>query len=499
MLKIIKHLIPWIMMVLSTVYLKTDLYALDTIMVTKYDLPYEVMSITSTQDNLQIQGWAFISYKQHFDSAQDHLIQLEFISVHHQFTIDANLTSISQTAMMTYFGSPTCSETSTYQIAETCNYRYENVGFNVNVPLDHFIGGETYQTNIIVNGFRVNLSYKTPLYYPLNSDLKLISSSKEITIISRLDDTNLLVNATTVLARKEPSKTGLTWFYGANCSTSYLNQLYFMKNTTYTNVFEKRVVDDTSFYRVSANLYICSVYRRRIIEGTTLSPVWIASPYVSYTGSPLQVSIKNLNQAPYFVISNLEITEGETLDYHLNVHAYDPEEGDISDRIMLTNSNFINKVGVYELNFSVKDQYGLEATGILLVNVLTKPNFIPIIYADNQTVLQYSSYDPLMYVSSMDIEDGDLSSEIRYESNVDTRVLGYYNVCYSVTDYNDAQSNKCIVVQVVSLEEYLSRYRFISYNEPFFNEAIPSIWDHYLNTLINLLKPSLPIYTVELD
>lgn len=499
MLRIVKNLIPWFLLAMSSVYFKLDLYALEPIMVTKYDLPYEVISINTTSNSLQIQGWAFISYKQHFDTSQDHSIYLEFMSVHHQFTIETRLTDLSQTVMMSYFGSPTCADNSTYQIAESCNYRYENVGFTVDVPLDHFISGETYQTNIIVNGYRVNLSYKTPLYYPLSSDLKLSSSSKEITIISRLDDTNLQVNATTVLARKEPSKTGLTWFYGANCSTSYLNQLYFMKNTTYTNVYEKRLVNDTSFYRVSANLYICSVYRRRIIEGSTLSPVWIASPYVSYTGSPLQVSVVNVNQAPYFVITNIEITEGESLDYHLNVHAIDPEEGDISNQITLLESNYSNKAGEYSLIFNVKDQYGLEARGTLLVNVLTKPNFIPDIYAEDQTILQFSVYDPLLNVRSYDVEDGELTNEITYTSKVDTTILGYYDVCFFVMDSSDAQTMKCVIVNVISLEDYLSRYRFVSYNNPFFNESIPALWDQYLNTLTDLLKPALPIIIVELE
>lgn len=499
MLKIVKNLLPWILIGLIGHSTMLSIKAVDTIMVTKYDLPYEVMSITVNNGSLTLQGWAFISYKQHFDSSSDHSIQLEFVSAHDRFTVDANLTSLSQTTMMTYFGSPSCSETSTFQVAEVCNYRYESVGFTVSIPLSTFNATETYQTNIIVNAYRANLSYKTPLYYPLTQDLSFENSGKQVSLISRLDDTNLQVNATTVLARKEPSKTGLTWFYGANCSTGYLNQLFFLLNTTYVNVYEKRLVNDTSFYRVSANLYICSVYRRRIIEGSSITPVWIASPYVSYTGSPLQIFVKNLNLAPSFQIENIELTEGDAFNYHSNVHAYDPEEGDISDRIELVSSNYMDKPGLYQLDFKVTDSYGLSALGQLIVNVLTKPNFVPILTSYDQTILQNSTFDPMDKVSGTDIEDGDLTSLITYTSNVDTGIIGNYDVCYAVVDTQGAKTSQCNVINVISLETWLGRYRFVSYNLPFFNESIPNLWNAYLNTLNDLLKPMDPIMTMDLD
>jgi hypothetical protein len=122
----------FIIYTLHSALIQTNAYT--DVMVSKKDLSFEVLSIETSQNELIVRGWAFISYKQHFYNSTDHTTYLEFFNINDQFRFQASLTSISQTQMMTYFGSPTCPNHSTFQMPEVCNYHYEQVGLRRKYP-----------------------------------------------------------------------------------------------------------------------------------------------------------------------------------------------------------------------------------------------------------------------------------------------------------------------------------------------------------------------------
>ena len=83
-----------------------------------------------------------------------------------------------------------------------------------------------------------------------------------------------------------------------------------------------------------------------------------------------------LNQAPILKLQDKTITEGESLDLNsLIVSATDPEDGDLTSKVKLTdNGGFDNtKVGSYNVTFSVKDKGGATATAAATVTVTKKP------------------------------------------------------------------------------------------------------------------------------
>lgn len=467
--------------------------------VSKYNLPYEITSMSVENNELLIKGWAFIAYQQHYLSVQTHATQFSFTSSSDVFTIDAELTNYSQTLMMEYFGSPTCTLDSINKNPETCNFSYEYVGFIARIPLDRFKTGHTYQSKIISNALNANLSYQTDVYFPMSTDLTLQDTSKRLTIISRLDDTILTINSTTVLARKEASKTGATWFYGTNCSTSYLNQLYFLKNTVYKNVYEKIIVDDTSFYRLKANLYLCNLYRRRIIEGQMFDPVWIASPYVSYSGSPLTIFVESVNQAPVLTTRDVEIYENETINLLDYVSAYDLEDGDISSKIELIETNYQYKIGSYYALFRVSDSYGLTDTKSLNIHIKEIPNFIPTIVTESIKLLQYSYYDAKDHATASDFEDGDITDKIIVLNVIDTNTLGQQDQCYGVSDTKGAYFEACMTVDIISYKTYSNMFRFVSTNNAFVSEPIPELWILKTYQLTDLINSNLVISSSKLD
>lgn len=487
-MKIFSQILKLIFLLGAVSYYRINVSAANEIMVSKKELPYEVLNISMQDNSITIQGWALISYKQHYINEGDHSTEFEFYSMNDSFRVSANLTNLSQTKQMEYFGSPKCSVNSINQAPETCNYNYEGVGFSVTIPLSKFKINQTYQTNIINHAFRANLSFKTPVYYPIQQDINFIKEGIEYHVVSRLDDTEIRVNATTVLARKQAAKVSPYWYSGSNCSSSYRNQLFFLINSNYRNVFEKVISDNTSYYRVSANLSACDGPRRRIVEGNSISPVWIASTYVLYSGTPLQISSNLVNQAPYFTKSDVTIYKGQALNINNYVQAFDLEEGNISHKIQIINSNYLDLVGTYQINLSVSDFQGLQTNTTLIVNVLALPNNKPILYADNIRILQFTKFDPLDYVSAFDNEDGNLNNNIVNLSTIDTDLLSNQEQCYYVEDSKGLSDTKCINIEIYTNNTIYDKFRMISHNNLFYREVIPTNWKSIIYILDTILK-----------
>lgn len=82
------------------------------------------------------------------------------------------------------------------------------------------------------------------------------------------------------------------------------------------------------------------------------------------------------NYSPTLTLQDKTITEGESLDLSsLIVSAKDPEDGDITSKVKLTDDGgFDNtKVGSYKITFSVTDNGGATATASATVTVTKKP------------------------------------------------------------------------------------------------------------------------------
>ena len=93
--------------------------------------------------------------------------------------------------------------------------------------------------------------------------------------------------------------------------------------------------------------------------------------YAIYTPTPAV-----LNAVPTLIVQGKTITEGDPLDLRsLIVSATDPEDGDLKDKVQITNNGgFDNsKVGSYVITFSVTDNGGATATAAATVTVTKKP------------------------------------------------------------------------------------------------------------------------------
>lgn len=172
------------------------------------------------------------------------------------------------------------------------------------------------------------------------------------------------------------------------------------------------------------------------------------------------------NTAP--VITGLDLiitglnTEFKISD--LNLKAIDKEDGNISDKIKVIDSDVdTSKAGEYHVTVSVKDSKGLETTLTLKVTVVEKEedipqtelNAAPTITGNDVTIKQNAifSYDMLNIVAH-DSEDGALEYRV-VSSNVNVAEAGNYQVKVFAQDKQGATCTKIfnVIVEAVETEK----------------------------------------------
>lgn len=473
MLKIV-FIVSWIIGTLFERYIPVK--SMD--IVTRRELRYEITDINYDANDLKITGWGFMYMKQHFINGNTHDIYIQFENEMEISRYKATLLPVNQTQLLRYGSVPRCRDTEFNRHSSICYYDYANVGFTVSVPLNAFTLNRNYTAYLIIHAKQMNLFQKIPLYFPIDQPIKTKIGDIEYSSISNLKDTEITIIAAHVFARSGPTTTHPIYTYGTNCSTSYLNRLYFRENTMYKSVLERYFDGTNTYYRVSADPTTCYLSRRRIVEGNLIKPVWIASSFVQYGGTPLMITSQLINSAPWFEITNPTIRKDESFDYLSYIKAFDNEEGDISEKIQVISNNFENKIGVYPITFEVLDKYGYKATGIMSVTVLEPMNTPPTITAVNKTILRYKDFDPLADVYAFDIEDGNITDQLAVSGFVDQTIIGEYLICYNVTDSHGATSNKCITVSVIS--DPTSNIRFVSYHA---KNTANYPWSYLVNVL----------------
>jgi len=441
---------------------------------TKASLNFEILDAQMTSDTLTITGWAFINENQHYKSTTDHTIQLEFISLTESYIITANLVNLSMTSAYEQLGLPYCAEGVFY--ASTCNYNYDYVGFTVSIPLSRFTLGEKYSTNIIFLAHSSQTYLKTPLFYPISNPVQFKRGDYLFSVMSKLNDTHIKIIETPIFARKSPGKAATIWTSGTNCSMTYGNRLYFKLGSTYTSVISRFVTENQTFYELSAKLDACVDMRRRIVEGSTIIPVWISGMFVEYSGSPLEINSTLVNSNPILIIENPTISVSEQVNLLDYAKCNDLEEGDLSSKIIIETTDFIHKPGVYFATYYVEDKYGYYDRETAIITVIGNNNEPPVISAADKYVNQFDKIDYLDGITAYDNQDGDLTSLIRVMNEIDTTQAVDQEVCYRVTDLDSATTNKCIVVHVFSNLTISSQFRFISKNHLFYQEAVPTLW-----------------------
>ncbi|WP_088816028.1 MULTISPECIES: immunoglobulin-like domain-containing protein [Listeria] len=135
------------------------------------------------------------------------------------------------------------------------------------------------------------------------------------------------------------------------------------------------------------------------------------------------------------------------------INATDEEDGDITSQVEITSNNVdTSKSDTYEVSYEVTDSDGNKAFFIRTVIVTEAP---VITGQETITLKQGELFDPFVYLTAQDKEDGNLTAKIEIISNnVNTNYPDTYQVFYKVTDSdgNVAEFTREVIVQAELLK-----------------------------------------------
>lgn len=205
----------------------------------------------------------------------------------------------------------------------------------------------------------------------------------------------------------------------------------------YVVILEKAFVDDEVNYLIITNY-------------GTYQKAWIS-------GKNVEIVNKDL----------LKINISPAKDY---VRVYNKVGG--SSVLNTYNGNFLPIVGKETINnkmylkviYKLDGSIGyVDSTSGYISYTLKYLNTLPVIEANDISLLINSTFNPLDYVKASDNEDGDITNKVKVvENKVDTKNIGDYSVTYSVTDlYGDTVTKK-INVNIYKLQSSDALFMFNS-------------------------------------
>ena len=115
----------------------------------------------------------------------------------------------------------------------------------------------------------------------------------------------------------------------------------------------------------------------------------------------------------------------------------------VVDKVMGTNGVEFYKIYT-DLPASDNKVYGYVTAAEINV-----ANNQPVINASDKTISEGSDFDPLEGVTASDVENGNLTNKITYDSDVKTDKVGTYHVTYTVVDNSNFHASKTITVKVI--------------------------------------------------
>ncbi|MBC2264526.1 DUF5011 domain-containing protein [Listeria booriae] len=156
------------------------------------------------------------------------------------------------------------------------------------------------------------------------------------------------------------------------------------------------------------------------------------------------------NDKPVIHASDQTFKAGASFNPLAGMSASDTEDGDITANVTITaNDVDANQAGTYHVTYSVTDSDDNTTTKTITITVLT--NEKPVITATDITQKAHRSVDPMAGVTASDLEDGDLTANIKIIANdINIDVPGEYHVTYSVLDSDGNETEKTITVTILS-------------------------------------------------
>lgn len=138
------------------------------------------------------------------------------------------------------------------------------------------------------------------------------------------------------------------------------------------------------------------------------------------------------------------------------VKAWDEYLGDVSENVSISSNVDCNKLGSYNVKYTLEDVDGTILELNRVVNVVDVSPPVISLMGDNTIYLKLGENYTDPGFSASDNYDGDLTANVTSTNNLDTSKIGVYNINYSVTDSSNntgTATRKIYVYQQQTLEQ----------------------------------------------
>ncbi|PGZ51546.1 peptidase M4 [Bacillus anthracis] len=223
----------------------------------------------------------------------------------------------------------------------------------------------------------------------------------------------------------------------------------------YANTDELNMTSNFYELRLACLKVATNKYGANSIEVETVQKAFDAA---KIKGTVKENEKTEANQVPELTVPpTITLRVGDKFDPMSNIKAIDKEDGDLTTRVKHKGDVDTSKPGKYIVEYSVVDSQGGKATVTQTVIVEgdgetsdLKPTLTVPIAA---TITVGESFNPMAKVKAIDKEDGDLTSKVKVEGEVDTSKVGTYIVTYTVTNSKGHEEIAKQTVTVTGREE----------------------------------------------
>ncbi|WP_144488251.1 M4 family metallopeptidase [Bacillus sp. ABP14] len=145
------------------------------------------------------------------------------------------------------------------------------------------------------------------------------------------------------------------------------------------------------------------------------------------------------NQVPELTVPpTITLRIGDKFDPMSNIKAIDKEDGDVTNRVEHKGDVDTSKPGKYIVEYLVVDSQGGNVTATQTVIVEGNEETLdlnPSLTVPTATTIHIGdSFEPMAKVVAIDKEDGDLTSKVKVNGEINTSKAGTYVLTYTVTD-----------------------------------------------------------------
>lgn len=416
-------------------------------------ISYHVNSITITNGNMDIKGWAYqennlFDYVTKGTGYNQHCYQLV---VGGKTYYDQKDFYVDHTNLNTIINQQTSS--------------YKDVGFHFVVDLDdlYYSGNERFTLDLRI--YHQNRSFQTISLSYLTTVDRISNNGYEIDFDTDSNPVSIYADIDNLYVNKTPTK--------GDCAYHDGYAAYFTKATAYN--YSNGSLTGTTYYDSANKVYWYQVrykidkldgYRLRVLPSSTGVIGWVCDPHVMYAGDPTILTLtKTTSTIQYETFSDSVFdTQIKTYGKSIELHANEPTlAGNVFDSWNTKSDGSGDTYypgNMFDANedvilYAIYTNEFPDIEGPIL-NVDDKDYDIPPQLDGNDLVIQLKDpFNPLDYVVAYDKEDGDITNKIKVESNLvpldakgNTTTAGTYEVVVSVTDLGGAKVSKKFVVIV---------------------------------------------------